>query len=299
LRRVFEGEDADIDQIKRFILDFEEKGNVFAILEDLIISEDLCSLCGACVSACTEDAIEIIDYTPKLTKECINCASCYLICPKTRLFRPYEFTSKERIISARSMKKEILSSTKQGGAATSLLVYALEKGIIDCAIVMVDNTPVLATTQDDIIKASGVKFGISPNVSFLRKAIEEGYSKIALVGVPCNVTAVRNIQSIGLEELKLVLGVFCPRGSHPEKKPVACKFCTDYTAELSDISVGSTGAEKGWRTVIIRTETGEELFKGALREGYIQVKDMPPDGLDKLMKMVQKKKASGSGADEK
>ena len=119
------------------------------------------------------------------------------------------------------------------------------------------------------------------------------------MGVPCNVTAVRNIQSIGLEELKLVLGVFCPRGSHPEKKPIACKFCTDYTAELSDISVGSTGSEKGWRTVIVRTEVGEKLLKGALREGYIQVKDMSPEGIDKLMKMAQKKKTSGSGADEK
>jgi len=295
LRRIFEGENIDIHQIKNFILDFEEKGDIFKILKDIIIDKDLCSLCGGCVSACMEDAIDIVDFTPTLVKDCKNCASCYLICPKTRIFRKYEFKGDEKIFSGRSLKKDILSATKQGGTATSLLVYALEKGIIDCAVVMVENTPVLATKPEDIIKASGIKFGISPNVSFLRKAIEEGYKRIALVGVPCNVTAVRNIQSIGLDELKLVFGVFCPRGSHPQKKPIACEFCTDLTAELADISVGSVGSPKGWRTVIVRTETGEELLKGAMREGYIQVKDIEEEGLKKITKMSQKKKAQGQG----
>ncbi|HIE54476.1 MAG TPA: 4Fe-4S dicluster domain-containing protein, partial [Chromatiaceae bacterium] len=171
LRRIFEGE-TNIEQIKNFIIDFEEKGNVFRILEDMIIDKDLCSLCGGCVTACSAGVIDIVDYVPKLVGECVNCATCYLVCPKTKLFRPYEFTTKERILSARSMRKDILSATKQGGAATSILVYALEKGIIDCAIVMIENNPVIATKPDDIIKAAGIKFGISPNVSKLRKAIE-------------------------------------------------------------------------------------------------------------------------------
>ncbi|HID43646.1 MAG TPA: 4Fe-4S dicluster domain-containing protein [Archaeoglobaceae archaeon] len=299
LRRIFEGESINIEQIKNFILDFEEKGNVFRILEELIIEKDLCSLCGGCVTACSAGVIEIVDYVPKLVGDCVNCATCYLICPKTRLFRPYDFTSKERILSARSMRKDILSATKQGGAATSILVYALEKRIIDCAIVMIENNPVIATKPEDIIRAAGVKFGISPNVSMLRKAIEMGYGKIALVGVPCNVRAVRNIQSVGLEELKLVFGVFCPRGSHPEKKTNACKFCTDLTAELSDISVGGIGSLKGWRTLIVRTEVGEEILKGALREGYLQVKEIDEEGLAKLRKMSEKKKKGGSGSDGK
>jgi len=296
LRRIFEGE-ANIEQIKNFIIDFEEKGNVFGILEEMIINKDLCSLCGGCVAACSAGVIDIVDYVPKLVGECVNCATCYLVCPKTRLFRPYDFTTKERILSARSMKKDILSATKQGGAATSILVYALEKGIIDCAIVMIDNNPVIATKPEDIIKAAGIKFGISPNVSKLREAIEMGYKKIALVGVPCNVRAVRNIQSIGLEELKLVFGVFCPRGSHPEKRTIACKFCTDLTAELGDISVGGIGSPKGWRTLIVRTEIGEEILKGAIREGYLQTKEIDEEGLTKLRRMVEKKKA-GSGSDE-
>lgn len=298
LRWIFEGEDVDIGLIRNFILDYDEKGNVFEILNDLIIHKDLCSLCGACVAVCDENAIDIVDYTPKLVGECVNCASCYFICPKTRIFKEYKSMKpieEEQTLSIRSLKKSILSATTHGGGTTTLLVYALEKGIIDCAIVMkADNTPTLATKPEDIIEAAEIKFGISPNVSLLHEAIDKGYKKIALVGVPCNVTASRTIQSIGLEELKLIIGIFCPRGTHPEKgTPLACQFCTDLTAELSDISIGSIGSSKGWRTVIVRTEIGNELLQGAIREGYIQTTEVSGEGMDKIEKMSHKKKVKG------
>lgn len=297
LRWIFEGEDVNIEQIRNFILDYDEKGNVFEILNDLIIQKDLCSLCGACVAVCDENAIDIVDYAPKLVGECVNCASCYFICPKTRIFKEYKSMrpmEEEQILSVRSLKKNILSATTHGGGTSTLLMYALEKGIIDCAIVMKDNTPIIASKPEDIIEAAGIKFGISPNVSILHEAIDKGYKKIALVGVPCNVTAARTIQSIGLEELKLIIGIFCPRGTHPEMgTPLACQFCTDLTAELSDISIGSIGSSRGWRTVIVRTEIGNELLQDAIREGYIQTTEISSEGMDKIEKMSQKKKVKG------
>jgi coenzyme F420 hydrogenase subunit beta len=41
----------------------------------------------------------------------------------------------------------------------------------------------------------------------------------------------------------------------------ACRFCNDFTSELSDISVGSVGSKKGYSTLIVRTKTGEKLLK--------------------------------------
>lgn len=46
---------------------------------------------------------------------------------------------------------------------------------------------------------------------------------------------------------------------------VSCLFCTDFTARLADISVGSVGSPDGYSTVIIRSEKGERLF-GLLSE---------------------------------
>jgi coenzyme F420 hydrogenase subunit beta len=223
----------------------------------------------------------------------MNCATCYIVCPKTNLFRQVKVTH-ERIFSARSAKKDVLAATKQGGVATSLLIYALDNDIIDCAIMMVDYNPILATKPEEIMKAKGIKFGISPNLSLLSEAIEMGYNKIALVGVPCNVIAARNLQFMGLRELKVILGIFCPRGSHPKKKTKACKFCKDLTAESSDVSIGSLGSQKGWRTVIVRTEVGEKLVKGAILQNYIQIKDIDEEGLDKIVKMSKKKKEAGN-----
>jgi len=39
-----------------------------------------------------------------------------------------------------------------------------------------------------------------------------------------------------------------------------CFFCPDFTAEYSDISVGSVGSDEGYSTVIVRSDIGKKLF---------------------------------------
>ncbi len=52
--------------------------------------------------------------------------------------------------------------------------------------------------------------------------------------------------------------------------PEACKFCTNFTAELADISVGSVGAEENWNSLIIRSEEGLEVVERAEDDGIIE-----------------------------
>lgn len=40
----------------------------------------------------------------------------------------------------------------------------------------------------------------------------------------------------------------------------ACHFCTDFTSQFADISIGSVGSKQGYSTVIVRSKTGEKLF---------------------------------------
>jgi coenzyme F420 hydrogenase subunit beta len=49
-----------------------------------------------------------------------------------------------------------------------------------------------------------------------------------------------------------------------------CKTCNDFTAKLSDLSVGSIGSAPGMSTVIIRTPEGMGLFKIAEEMGFIE-----------------------------
>jgi len=49
-----------------------------------------------------------------------------------------------------------------------------------------------------------------------------------------------------------------------------CKHCTDFTAKLSDISLGGIGSAPGMSSVIIRTPEGMGLFKIAEEMGFIE-----------------------------
>ncbi|VUT27778.1 MAG: Coenzyme F420 hydrogenase subunit beta [Candidatus Syntrophoarchaeum sp. GoM_oil] len=53
-----------------------------------------------------------------------------------------------------------------------------------------------------------------------------------------------------------------------------CRHCNDFTAELSDISIGSVGSKRGWSTVIKRSTLGTKIFEGAIKQGYIDISDI-------------------------
>ncbi|MCK5628028.1 Coenzyme F420 hydrogenase/dehydrogenase, beta subunit C-terminal domain [Candidatus Bathyarchaeota archaeon] len=40
-----------------------------------------------------------------------------------------------------------------------------------------------------------------------------------------------------------------------------CTYCDDFTARLADISIGSVGSEKGYSTVIVRSDVGKRLLE--------------------------------------
>jgi len=72
----------------------------------------------------------------------------------------------------------------------------------------------------------------------------------------------------------------------------ACRVCTDFTAELADVSVGGATPLKGWSTVIIRTRRGEKLFGDAVKNGVIRIMEIEkaPEALKHLMVMAEHKR---------
>jgi len=286
LRRIFEADGFDFslsDMIKKF----ERGKSSFALLEELVIARKLCSLCGACISACPEDAVQMNGF-PELVGECKNCGSCLLKCPKTSFFHIEshgDIGTYKHIFAAKSIKINVVKAGS--GAATSLLIHAMEEEKIDCAIV-VGKKPFIATKPHQLVKGAGMKSAVAPTLSLVKNAVKTGFKKIAVVGVPCQVTAARKMQKLGCDEIKLILGIFCPRGNHPEKDAISCKTCTDLTAEHADISFGNTGSPVGWRTIIVRTGIGEDIVNGAISKGYIQTGRCD---VEKVVKMAKRKRA--------
>ncbi len=65
-----------------------------------------------------------------------------------------------------------------------------------------------------------------------------------------------------------------------------CNICIDYSAELADLAIGAIGSPSGWTTVLTRTPRAEEILRGALEAGYIEVKRLSP--VDRGIKFLEK-----------
>ncbi|MFX1589887.1 MAG: Coenzyme F420 hydrogenase/dehydrogenase, beta subunit C-terminal domain, partial [Promethearchaeota archaeon] len=69
----------------------------------------------------------------------------------------------------------------------------------------------------------------------------------------------------------------------------ACFSCSDYTASFADISVGLVGSDEGWRTLIIRTEKGKQMYKLALDRGILEQKKLSKDNEELVLDITRHK----------
>jgi len=71
----------------------------------------------------------------------------------------------------------------------------------------------------------------------------------------------------------------------------SCARCTDFSAELADISAGGLGLTD-WTFTILRTEKGEELFERAEKDGLFETKpvEQEKNALDTLVKLSRRKR---------
>ena len=202
-------------------------------LESKVIDTGICTVCGACILACPNSHVKFIDGKPKRPKrtlDCVGCSTCYEACYMLRhgLIKNIEgsivgWGNKDsvgiykRILAARTREQNIEKACQDGGIVTTLLIYALDRGIIDGALVVGKDVwmPVacIAETRDEIILSAGTKYGVVPILKELRAAaVYHGLSKICVVGSPCHIQSIRYLKHKGLplaSFVKLTVGLFC------------------------------------------------------------------------------------------
>lgn len=71
----------------------------------------------------------------------------------------------------------------------------------------------------------------------------------------------------------------------------SCKFCTDFTAENADISIGNVGSADDDNTIIVRSSNALEIIEGAVEKGYISVDDLSGDQISNLEQISLNKAA--------
>ncbi|BAI62484.1 coenzyme F420 hydrogenase subunit beta [Methanocella paludicola SANAE] len=132
------------------------------------------------------------------------------------------FGTYKEVMALKAKDGKIGGVAQDGGVVTTLLCYALEKGVIDGALVAGKSEtpwmpkPTIATTKEEIIAAAGTKYTISPVVSTIKDAAREyGLEKIAVVGTPCQIYAVQKMRLYGVgarhipDKVAMTVGIFC------------------------------------------------------------------------------------------
>lgn len=124
------------------------------------------------------------------------------------------FGVSQNMMAAR--KKEPIEGAQWTGIVSTIAIEMLEKGIVE-GVVCVQNTkedrfqpmPIIATTREEILAAKVNKPTLSPNLSVLEQIEKSGMKRLLVIGVGCQIQALRTVEKkLGLEKL-YVLGTPC------------------------------------------------------------------------------------------
>ncbi|WP_187429475.1 hypothetical protein ROLI_032650 [Roseobacter fucihabitans] len=138
------------------------------------------------------------------------------------------------------------------GITTSLGARLLETGKVQAVLCMVADPddvwrpkPALITQAQDMAQARGMRMGYAPLLALLETAQAQGFTRLAVIGIPCQIYALRALEAdLGLERL-YVIGTPCSDNTTTEnfhqflnlldEDPAAItylEFRTDFKVEL-------------------------------------------------------------------
>jgi coenzyme F420 hydrogenase subunit beta len=220
-------------------------------LYDEVVTSGLCTGCAGCVVACPHDVLGYHHddgvYRPFHLEEeggpggCGHgdkgCTSCTRACPRFRNWEPeiddHLFARQRRadevagiskdIILARASDPELVERGHDGGLVSAILIWALEHGYIDAALVSYlegdgrswKAIPGVARSREEVLAAAGSRYTYSANTLAYADAVAGGAEKLALVGMSCqsSVPPVMTVRKAGKPARRFVLniGLLCSK----------------------------------------------------------------------------------------
>jgi coenzyme F420 hydrogenase subunit beta len=215
-------------------------------LYEEIVATEICCSCSACIVACPHKVLELQDFDPTQTDvrspfdNCYHgeegCSLCAMACPRldptvaaieTLVFGdgihreeaqvegPYRYKT-----LARATNQGYLSAGQDGGVVTAMLGWALDQGELDGAVVAAPSEdvpwldePRLVRNSEQLRATAGSRYTYCATPLGLKQAAAAKCKSVALVGVSCESTAVRQIAAAGIKRwtrnVKLVIGLMC------------------------------------------------------------------------------------------
>jgi coenzyme F420 hydrogenase subunit beta len=237
----------------------------FEELENEVIHRGLCTICGTCIGVCPNKSLKLFydneEPLPTLEGKCSSCGICYSVCPgkdvpllelekfifgKIRENRPDDLGIVIYSGMGYATDENIRQAGTSGGMTTAILKYALDAGIIDCALVTGFSQdkpwrtePKIVTSSEELIENAQSKY-LPVAINSALSTAAESFNRIGIVGLPCHIHAIRKMQFQSLVpnisgKIKMLLGLLCGSNWYFEgTRHVLSELCG--VKNLNDIS---------------------------------------------------------------
>ena len=200
------------------------------LMED-VQDRELCIGCGACVELCPY----FRNYRGK-TARMFDCTltegRCFAYCPKAEVdlgelatrhwgenYQAAPLGKCMEITAARAGKNAPKGKYQGGGAVSALIDLALREGVIDAAVLTgrkaMEPTADVVTDPDKVPEYAASKFTAAPTLAAMNRGVAAGYTRLGVVGTPCQMTAVAKMRMNPLnredfsDPVGLTVGLFC------------------------------------------------------------------------------------------
>lgn len=207
-----------------------EPGTGQSRLIEEVLDKGLCVRCGACVGFCPY--FSYFDGQVVVMDRCQATGDrCYQVCPvvnhleagSTQVLPSLEnqpIGPVERVLMARATDADIRHTAQYGGVVSALMTYALERGIIDSAI-LTDRGGLFSPegreiqNKTDVHRYSGSRYTASGTLTALNQAVKKPGNTIGVVGLPCQMDALARMGASTedpddlKDRIRLTLGLFC------------------------------------------------------------------------------------------
>lgn len=242
----------------------------------------LCIGCGACIYACPENNIKLVNIISDGIRPVVNvdncksCSECLKVCPgyeasHSNLNGMLKFISQLKqswgpileIWEGYATDPEIHYKGSSGGIATAVALYCLEQedmyGVLHIGSNPEkpwENKTILSQDRNALISAAGSRYSPASPCDSLGQ-IEGAVNPCVFIGKPCDVRGLRKAQSLRPElnyNVALAIGIFCAGTPSTQATLDLLKLQNKAPEQIAEIRYRG----KGWPGMFTVREKGEK-----------------------------------------